>query len=192
MRILGGEFRGRTLLAPAGKGTTRPMTSLAKKSLFDTLGARLDGALVVDLYCGTGTLGLEALSRGAARACFAERDAGAVKRLRGNIESLDVAERSVLWRGDVARRLSGWLARLDRPIDAAFVDPPYETVRRWPWPMAEKTIFRPLADALNEEGVVMLRLPGRAEAPLPLAGLAAEKTKEYGDMTVLLLSPEKT
>ena len=70
MRILAGRFKGRNLLPPSGGGQTRPITGRARKSLFDILAPHLQGALVLDLYCGTGTMGLEALSRGAAEVVF--------------------------------------------------------------------------------------------------------------------------
>ena len=85
MRILAGEYKGRKLLPPPGRAQTRPITGSVKKSLFDMLGVRLVDAIVVDLYCGTGTIGLEALSRGAARCYFAERDRAVLERLRRNI-----------------------------------------------------------------------------------------------------------
>ena len=75
MQILAGAHKGRKLLSPPRGSEGRPITSMAKKSLFDMLGGRLAGATVVDLYCATGTMGLEALSRGAARCYFADREA---------------------------------------------------------------------------------------------------------------------
>ncbi|MBI5724308.1 MAG: RsmD family RNA methyltransferase [Planctomycetes bacterium] len=107
--ILAGSLKGRHLLEPPVGANTRPITGLAKKSLFDILGPALDGAAVADLYCGTGTMGLEAISRGAASCRFAERDRAVVERLKRNIRDMGVADRSTVWAGDVEVRLADWL-----------------------------------------------------------------------------------
>jgi 16S rRNA (guanine966-N2)-methyltransferase len=86
MRIIAGEFRGRKLLAPESD-TTRPITDRAKQSLFDILSPRIDGARVLDLFAGTGSMGLECLSRGASHATFFEADRSAVTRLRKKYRS---------------------------------------------------------------------------------------------------------
>jgi 16S rRNA (guanine966-N2)-methyltransferase len=124
MRIVGGTWRGRALQAPRG-ATTRPTADRARQALFDMLlhapwGGRdlLDGASVLDVCAGTGALGLEALSRGAATATFIERDAAALAALRGNIARLDAETRcTVLARDppygqDLVPHALGHLARL--------------------------------------------------------------------------------
>ena len=93
MRILAGSLKGREVLPPPGMNT-RPITSMVKKSLFDTLAPYLQDAVVADLYCGTGTMGIEAISRGAKQCYFADRDSGALSRLRKNIQTLGLDERS--------------------------------------------------------------------------------------------------
>jgi len=101
MRIIAGEFRGRKLLPPEG-AVTRPITDRVKQSLFDILAPRLEGALVSDLFAGTGSLGLESLSRGARQAVFFETHRGAVARLRRNIEQLGLPrDRAVVRPTDV-------------------------------------------------------------------------------------------
>ena len=184
MRILSGQFKNRKLLGPPGKTTTRPITGGAKKSLFDILAGRLPDARVLDLYCGTGTLGLEAISRGAERCFFADREKSVLERLRRNIETLQVPQRCVIWKGDVGRRLRDWLAEVDEPVDLAFVDPPYARTQRWDWDEAQRAIFTPIADSLTREGLVTLRLPSQVEPPQKLGPLALRRTKRYGGMTV--------
>src|SRR3954464_9310084 len=100
MRIIAGEFRGRKLLPPEGT-TTRPVTDRVKQSLFDILSPLLPGARVYDCFAGTGSMGLESLSRGAERAAFFEKDPSALKRLRQNIETLGVTDRSIVIAGDL-------------------------------------------------------------------------------------------
>jgi 16S rRNA (guanine966-N2)-methyltransferase len=125
MRIVGGTWRGRALQAPRG-ATTRPTADRARQALFDMLlhapwGGRdlLDGASVLDVCAGTGALGLEALSRGAATATFIERDAAALAALRGNIARLDAETRCTVLARDVLAAPSG------TPHGLVFLDPPY-------------------------------------------------------------------
>ena len=186
MRILAGVHKGRTLLSPPGGGAARPITGRAKKSLFSMLGERLAGATVVDLYCGTGTLGLEAISRGASRCFFADRDWAVLARLRRNIAALGVAEQAEIWRGDVAADLPGWLAGFDGPIHIAFVDPPYRQTQRWDWRAAADRIFSALSDRLAADGLIVLRTP-RKIAPPTAGPLVVVRTRTFGDMAILLL-----
>ena len=187
MQILAGEFKGRRLLPPRGRGTTRPITGAVKKSLFGMLGEAVENAVVVDLFCGTGTLGLEAVSRGASQCYFAERDRGALQRLRRNIRDVRVDDRCVVWSGDVFDSLAGRLEHAKRPIDIAFVDPPYVQTRNWSWRRAGDRIFAPLRENLSPNGTVVLRADSRAELPETIAGLSTLRLREYGDMVLALL-----
>ena len=188
MRILAGKYKGRVLLPPPPKAQTRPITGRAKKSLFDTLGPYLDEAVVLDLYSGTGTMGVEALSRGAVYCIFAEKDRNVVARLRRNIEACGAGGVSDVWCGDIRLMLRPRLAGLDRRLDIAFVDPPYADARRWDWPKAEASIFGPLADKLADDGLVVLRTPKGLELPTTIAGLTEMRTKKYGGMIITLLT----
>jgi len=187
LRIIAGTYKGRRLLPPPPGSITRPITGAVKKSLFGMLGERLDEAVVADLYCGTGTMGIEALSRGAVRCYFAERDRKVIQRLRRNIETVDAGDLCTIWQGDVTIRLTRWLGEVQGRIDVAFVDPPYAHARQWPWDKIEGSIFRPLAEHLSAAGVVVLRVPGDVEAPQQLGGLAALRHRRYGNMQVILL-----
>jgi len=197
MHIQAGRHKGRVLLGPPAGSTTRPITGLAKKSLFDTLADWMPEAVVVDLYCGTGSMGLEALSRGARRVAFGEMDRRVLDRLRRNIEALGVGDCSIIWPGDVTRGLAGRLDELGERVDLAFVDPPYADLRKWDWPAAEAALFAPLADHLAPDGVVVLRMPGDAPAPggagLPftIAGLKCRREKRFGNMVLALMGREK-
>ncbi len=188
MRILAGTYKGRKLLSPPKHSETRPMTGSVRKSLFGMLAEGLTGAVVADLYCGTGTLGLEALSRGAKRVYFAERDNAVVERLRRNIEAVGAVEKCVIWHGDIEARIAGRLARLDAPVDIAFVDPPYAQVRRWSWEHIAARLFAPLAACMSADGVAVLRADSKTAIPDSLGGLAKVRTKIYGDMAVVMLT----
>jgi len=186
MRIIAGQFKGRKLLSPPGSRVTRPITGSVKKSLFDMLSWRLAGAEVLDLYCGTGTLGLEAISRGAGGCCFADRDPAAIARLRRNIETVGAADRCTVWRADVERRLAGLLNARGGAVDLAFVDPPYAAVRRWDWRVVERSIFQPITRRLSADGLVVLRTPADAPVPGPVGELQAGRVRRYGGMIVTI------
>ena len=192
MRILAGTYKGRKLLAPAGRQKTRPITASVKKSLFGMLGERLAGATVADLYCGTGTLGLEALSRGAERCFFAERDRDALARLRRNIEAVGAAERCAIWSGSITWHLAARLRGLERPLDAVFVDPPYAQSRTWSWTTACEKIFAPLREHLAAGGTVVLRVDGQVKLPREIGGLEICRLRRYGDMVLALLGRQET
>ena len=193
MRIQAGLHKGRVLLSPPASSVTRPITGMAKKSLFDTLADWMPEAIVVDLYCGTGSMGLEALSRGARRIVFAEMDRRVLDRLRRNIEALGAGDACTVWAGDATRGLARRLGELGEKIDLAFVDPPYADLRKWDWSAAERTLFEPIAAHLASDGVVVLRMPDDAALPeggvegLELAGLTCRRVKRFGDMVLAIL-----
>jgi 16S rRNA (guanine(966)-N(2))-methyltransferase RsmD len=126
MRIIGGHDRGRRLRAPRGLGT-RPTADRVRVSLFDVLGPAIAGARVLDLFAGTGAVGIEALSRGAARAVFVEKDHAALRALRANLAALGASRAAArVMAGDVLRVVTE-LAAHEEPFDFVFVDPPYAT-----------------------------------------------------------------
>ena len=124
MRIIAGEWRGRPLKAPEGD-TTRPTADRTRETLFSMLTSRLgsfEGLTVADLFAGSGALGLEALSRGAASAIFVEQDAAALRALRGNIANLRAQDRC-----DVRAASVLALGRAKSMPDVLLLDPPYES-----------------------------------------------------------------
>jgi 16S rRNA (guanine966-N2)-methyltransferase len=191
MQIIGGQFKGRNILPPPGRSITRPITGWVKKSLFSILGEDLSGQIVLDLYCGTGTLGLEAISRGAVRVGFAEKDRRVVDLLRRNIREFGVADRSVIWSADVETHLAEWLAQFAAPIDVAFLDPPYAAAREWDWPHIAQRLFDPIAKWLAPGGVIILRLPGDVEPPQRMGAFFVSRSRLYGDMLVALYSKDQ-
>jgi 16S rRNA (guanine966-N2)-methyltransferase len=128
MRVIGGELRGRRLVAPVPSGV-RPTTDRVREAIFDILFSLggVDGLMVADLFAGTGALGIEALSRGAASVTFVDRDPMALAALRGNLHSagLSDAERTgdaLVVRADV----DGWVASTASRYDLILCDPPYD------------------------------------------------------------------
>jgi 16S rRNA (guanine966-N2)-methyltransferase len=124
MRIIAGEWRGRRLLAPEGQAT-RPTSDRAREGLFSMLASRIgtfEGLHVADLFAGTGALGLEALSRGAAHCTFVEKDRAAIASLQRNIALFSVAART-----DLRSQAVEYAPPPSRPCDLVFLDPPYNT-----------------------------------------------------------------
>ena len=118
MRVIGGEFRSRRLQSLPGLDT-RPTPDRLRETLFDILGTRIEGAVFLDAYAGTGAVGIEALSRGAARAIFIERSKNATRVIRENLASLGIEARALVVRDSVASSVISYKA------DIAFLDPPY-------------------------------------------------------------------
>lgn len=124
LRIIAGEWRGRKLAAPQGDGT-RPTTDRTRETLFSMLVSRLgdfDGLKVADFFAGSGALGLEALSRGAAHCLFVDQDAAAIRAIRTNIANLHAQSRS-----DVRASSVLSLGPAKAPLDLVMLDPPYDT-----------------------------------------------------------------
>jgi 16S rRNA (guanine966-N2)-methyltransferase len=120
--VIAGELRGRRVVVPR-TGDVRPTYDRVRESVFGIIDPLLDGARVLDLFAGSGVLGIEALSRGAASATFVERDARVAGVLGGNVERLGLEGRSRIVRGDAVRLLE--TAIPGGPFDVVFVDPPY-------------------------------------------------------------------
>jgi 16S rRNA (guanine966-N2)-methyltransferase len=123
MRIIAGSFRSRTLQAPAGLAT-RPTSDRLRETLFNVLASRIEGARFLDLYAGSGAVGIEALSRGASEVVFVERAPAAIEVLRANLDRLKLTEG--FW--VVAGNVSGFLRKREanRQFDLMFLDPPYD------------------------------------------------------------------
>jgi 16S rRNA (guanine(966)-N(2))-methyltransferase RsmD len=122
MRIVGGKAKGRMLKMPGG-GKTRPAMSRVKESLFSILACRVEGAAVLDLFAGSGSVGIEALSRGATFAAFVDKSSDCVKVIHENLETLGFAEMSRVYRMDCLGFVRDF--SFDRPFDLVFIDPPY-------------------------------------------------------------------
>jgi len=176
VRIIAGRFGGRRLSAPPGRAT-RPTSDRVREALFSILGP-LDGARVLDLYAGTGALGIEALSRGAASAVFVERDARVVAGLRGNLEALG-AEADVR-RADALAALRDARKR-GETYDLVLCDPPYRLAPDLGGPLSEA-----LVPVLAASARVVTESDRRA--PLDLH-LPLTDERRYGDTLIRIHLP---
>ena len=181
MRIIAGEFRSRKILAPASDAT-RPITDRVKQSLFDILSPRLDGARVYDCFAGTGSMGLECLSRGAAHVAFFESDRSAVALLKKNITALGVQKRSKVIEQDLFKWFDG--APPPHKIDLIFLDPPYRFLRDRPDDL--RKLAEHIAKHLSDDGLVIFRHDAKDQLDLP--PLAPIDQREYGGMAIKLLA----
>lgn len=174
MRITSGHFKGLKLKAPKDRDI-RPMMDRVRKTLFDVLGSRVSGAKVLDLFCGTGALGLEALSRGAQEVVFVDQSPKALALVRENLKRAKVAEgyeivRQTLPKG--LRKLAG-----KGPFEIIFLTPPYGRG------LAEKT-FPLLYEFLAPQGILVVE--ERLGVALPqVSGLELVNRKEFGQTELL-------
>jgi 16S rRNA (guanine(966)-N(2))-methyltransferase RsmD len=176
MRVIAGTARGRPLVAPRGTAT-RPIADRVKETLFAILADRVVDARSVDLYAGSGAVGIEALSRGAASCDFVEHDRRAVAAIRENLERAGVLDRASVHPMEVLRYLD---ASGDERFELAFVDPPY----------AERAILAPLerlVPHLAPGGVVVVKHHWRTPIPEP-HGLAAWRERRFGETALTFLA----
>jgi 16S rRNA (guanine966-N2)-methyltransferase len=175
MRVIAGSARGRRLTV-AGESQTRPFLALARGALFNSLGPRIPGARVLDLYAGSGALGIEALSRGAERAVFVESDPASVEALRTNLAHCDLAARAEVQ----AKSVEAALPALTGEFDLVFVDPPYAASAAWEANASSRRIMEESGRAVRPGGILIFRQETNASTPARWGGLVLERAREYG------------
>lgn len=191
MRIIAGQFRSRQLHSPKDALTTRPIPDRVKESIFGLLRGNIPGANVLDCFAGTGAIGLEAISRGAARCVFVERDKKIGDLLQRNIDDLGCADQCELVRADALGPAT--LTRAPRPLNLAFFDPPYPLVLDPAgWPRVARQFSR-VVDLLSDDGFAVLRTPwpfrheevihadGRREWRSPLIALRKDRERRLNE-----------
>jgi 16S rRNA (guanine966-N2)-methyltransferase len=177
MRVIAGMYGGRRLSAPSGSAT-RPTSDRVREALFSILGARVPGARVLDLFAGSGALGIEALSRGAASATFVDDAPPAVKAIRGNLDALGAS--AEIRRVDALRYL-GTASAGGAQYDLLFLDPPYRHAERLASRLSEAlpAVLAPGAVAVAESD---------RRAPLAL-DLPLHDERRYGDTLIRIYGP---
>lgn len=186
MRIIGGLHRSRKLLAPEGRDTTRPITDRVKQSLFDRLAVRgyLDGGAIVDVFCGTGSLGLEALSRGVEHCTFVERDRSARDRLDRNLTALDLTDQALVLAVDALA--AAWIARLPKkPVSLVFCDPPYAMMSDQNNGHRICEMITKIGPAAEPDALLMLRTDEHTTGPA-IDGWTGPETHDHGSMHIHL------
>ena len=184
MRIIGGTLRSRRLHPPRDVETTRPITDRVKVALFDRLwdAGLLDEGNALDIFSGTGSLGLEALSRGLTHCTFIERDKYAREMLEKNIEELGLGDESEIM--SVNALAPVWLVSLPRkPLKLVFCDPPYSIVEDDETRPQVLALIAALTPHMEPGGVCMLRTPDTV-TPEAVEGWMEPKRHTYGSMTL--------
>jgi 16S rRNA (guanine966-N2)-methyltransferase len=179
VRLTGGTLRSRSVRTPSGRAV-RPTPARVKEALFSILADRIADANVLDLFAGSGALGFEALSRGAAHATFVEQHRPTADALRGTAEDLGVSDRTTvlsLSTERAARMVSG-------RYDLVFADPPYAQ----PYPAATFATLRERG-AIDERSLVVYEHSAREQAPADPA-FTVQRTAVYGEVALAFLAPE--
>lgn len=174
--MIAGEAKGRTLVA-ARSGGTRSATDRIRETLFAILTPRLQNAVVLDLFAGAGTLGIEALSRGATRATFVEHSREALAALRQNLRTTKLEDRAEVLGGDVL----AYLARVSGPFDLVLCDPPFADVELLGRVLGHEGLRHAVGD-----GLVVARVLRKRPPALP-GGLRLVRERVVGEESLLLL-----
>jgi 16S rRNA (guanine966-N2)-methyltransferase len=176
VRIIAGERKGHTIFAPRGR-EIRPTSDRVRENTFNLIGP-VDGAAVLDLYAGSGALGLEALSRGAASVVFVETDRDALRTIGRNLDKLRLTRARVLSHG--VSTVLAQEAAAGRKYDLVLVDPPY-TMTNY------ETLARYLPALLADDGLVVFETAARTEPELPLT---VRTSRTYGSTRITVFEHE--
>ncbi len=182
MRIIAGQRRGHKIDGPRASADTRPTSDMVRESLFNIVRGLIVDRLVVDLFAGTGALGLEALSRGAARAIFVEKDRENVSLIIRNIATLRYEDRAQVKLTDAYRWVRAWEPQVDCPV-AVFLDPPYRDYQKSA-PRLNQMIVQ-LVDRLPAESVLVIE-GGRFLDQTILPDFASWDVRRYGDTRIAI------
>jgi len=174
MRVIAGSRKGHRLDAPRGVDT-RPTSDRVRENIFNLVGP-VDGAKVLDLFAGSGALGIEALSRGAASAVFVENDSEALRTIERNLDRLRLTGARLV-RGDVLRAIAQE-ANAGAKYDLVLVDPPYDMLTE-----IQPRLVRHLPPLLTADGLLVLETDARSEPELPLP---VRTSRKYGQTRVTL------
>jgi 16S rRNA (guanine(966)-N(2))-methyltransferase RsmD len=184
LRIIGGSLRGRKLQSFKGQ-KVRPTSDRVKEALFNILGNGLcEGASVLDLYAGTGNLGIEALSRGAKRACFVEKERDSLKTLKENLQECGLMERAEIIPIDAVKAIHA-LEKKGESFDLVFLDPPYYRE------LADKTIEALGESTILREAVVIAEHSARDALKKNYGRLRLKDERRYGDTSLSFFIEEQ-
>ena len=177
IRLIAGHYGGR-IIEGSGTNRTHPMGERIRNALFNKISAELDGAKVLDAFAGSGSLGLEALSRGATHATFVEKDRVAQKVIDNNIALLNLSDQTTL----VKANLSSWLSKTDECYDIIFADPPFDD--------PQLSTVSDLFALLKPNGLMVLSYPGKGERPTE-TGVVVVDNRSYGNAALAFYRKEK-
>jgi 16S rRNA (guanine966-N2)-methyltransferase len=174
MRLIGGKFKNRLLKSPKGSHT-RPTSALLRKALFDICRPFIEDATILDVCAGTGAIGLEGLSRGAAHATFVDNDKQAIRCLQENVRALELENQCTILCGDALTALKR-LVKAQKQFDLIYIDPPYR-----------HALYQPLLQLLDEStllapnGILFVEEASPSHLNTPLSHLTLNKTRKFGN-----------
>jgi len=180
MRIIAGEFKGRQINAVKGDNT-RPTTDKIKENVFNIMGQFFAGGHVLDLFAGSGNLGIEALSRGMDHAVFIDKNSNATRVIKDNISKLKLQDRTEIYRNDASKALT-ILAKKGIKFDLIFLDPPYGK-----FSITELLSVIIKNDLLNHDGLVMCEYGEGMNVQYDVSSLKEIKHETYGTIEILIL-----
>lgn len=180
MRIIGGEFKNRLLKAPKGL-KTRPTLAIMRKAVFDMLQFTIPNARFLDLFAGSGLMGIEALSRGAAHAAFIDNDRTAIRCIEDNLKLLNLQNKSEVHLCDAFTALQKF-AKKKSAFDVIYIDPPYKLSQDTSI-LQELLLFIDTHSLLSEQGILLIEetTPPRLSSALELASLHFVNTRKFSD-----------
>lgn len=181
MRVIGGHFGGRKLVTREGVGT-RPPLEAVRQAMFNMVSTDIEGARVLDLFAGSGSMGIEAISRGAASCVMVESHRGAIKCIKENLSCLDIKDKVNIVPGRLPDSLSSGAIQQGDPFDLVLIDPPFDAIQRGQFLHLEEH----LKDVLKPESKVMVRLPERFPRLPEREGFKILKERRYGISVVLV------
>jgi len=180
VRVIAGEKKGRRLVTPEGLDT-RPTSDKVKEALFSIIQFELDGANFLDLFAGSGQMGIEALSRGAARAVFVDSGRKPCECIRQNLKDLELLGKAEV----VMRSVSEYLLFCRESFDVVFMDPPYRDDLIAP-------IFERVTELVSETGVIICEIPRGESMPESLNGFELKRRYRYGKTELALYRRQDT
>lgn len=181
MRVVSGICKGRPLKAVPGN-TTRPTTDKVKEALFNMIGPYFEGGIGLDLFAGSGGLGIEALSRGLEKVIFIDRDVKAIQIINENIKACGFEDRIEVFRNDAERAIKA-LVKREISFDYIFLDPPYK--KQQLVTLMEKMDHQ---DVVNDNGIVVCEHSFDVKLPHTIGRLAQIKHEQYGIIAVTIYS----
>ncbi len=184
MRVVSGKCKGHPLKAVPGM-STRPTTDKVKEAIFNIIGPYFDGGIALDLFGGSGGLGIEALSRGMDKAIFVDRNGKAVQTIRQNIESCKLAEQAEIYRNDAERALKALLKR-ELSFDLILLDPPYKDQK-----IVSLMSIIDTHGLLKKTGIIMAEHAVEVELPQQIGNLTRTKYENYGITAISIYKYEE-
>ncbi|GAB6413806.1 16S rRNA (guanine(966)-N(2))-methyltransferase RsmD [Bacillus luti] len=173
MRVVSGKCKGHPLKAVPGN-TTRPTTDKVKESIFNMIGPYFDGGIALDLFGGSGGLGIEAISRGIDKAIFVDRDSKAIKVIHQNLESCRIQEQAEVYRNDAERAVKALIKR-EMSFDLILIDPPYKEQK-----IVSLISVMDQHGLLHSDGLIMAEHGNDVVLPDSIGGLVKVRAENYG------------